>query len=181
VRYMLQAAGKAIVEKLNSDSRDLFIASEGCETFSTDTLTYENIIDATEKLENSGWVQSGDRPFLVIAPCEKNVLAKDTTSFTNPIRYSMSDISKMVDGEVGLYAGCRVVVDPSLKAEGYAFIISDSDAFGSKAEVVWKRRLTTNTEYSAKTEETFTVLTARYVCAMLQASHYVRISISATP
>jgi len=180
VRYMLQSAGKAIVEKLNEDIRDLFITASGCETFSTDTLSYDNVIDSKEKLKNSGWVQ-GDLPFLVIAPCEESELVKDSTKFTDSIRYSMGDLTKMVDGEIGIYAGCRVIVDPSLKNESYAFIIASTDEFGSKAEVVWKRRLQTNTEYSAKTEETFTVLTARYVCAMLQPKHFVRISISVTP
>jgi hypothetical protein len=174
----LQNAANAMVEKLNADISD--VVAVGATQYGTTTaLTYGDVIDAKAAMKTAGVIQSGDTPYLIVSPNLEAVLLKDD-QFISSARYTIGDLNQMVDGEVGKYAGCRVIVDP-FGDDDVVYIVPSIVDFGAFLMLVWKRKFTTETEYQMLAQKTHYLKTARYTCAMVQAALVGKIVISASP
>jgi hypothetical protein len=176
VRVILANAGSAILTFMNADIRDTISVAGGTETYSCEALSYSDVIDARAKLETSGWLVGDDTAFLVVSVANKNVLLKENTYIASE-RYTVADLDSMVEGEIGMFAGCRVVVDPELD-DNIAFIIAGHERLGAVSLIVWKRHLQTKSEPRERKEKDFFVQTCRYKYAVVQPLGIVNISIS---
>jgi len=176
VRSILANAGRAIMTYMNADIRDTISIAGGTETYSCEALSYSDVIDARAKLETSGWLVGDDTAYLVVSVANKNILLKENT-YVAPERYTVSDLESMVEGEIGMFAGCRVVVDPELD-DNIAFIIAGHERLGAVSLIVWKRKLQLKTEPRERKEKDFFVQTCRYKYAVVQPEGIVHITLS---
>ena len=179
LRAILTSAGSAIMNYMNADIRDTFTVASGTETASCTSLSYSEVIDARAKLETSGWLVGDDTAFLVVSVANKNILLKENT-YVSSQRYTISDLDNLVEGEIGMFAGCRVVVDPALE-DDIAFIIAGHERLGAVSLIVWKRHLQMKSEARERKEKDFFVETARYKFAIVQPLGICIITISSTP
>ncbi|NWG11184.1 hypothetical protein HXY33_05490 [Candidatus Bathyarchaeota archaeon] len=176
IRLTLQEAGVAIKLALNAEIRDLFISSEGTH-FQEESaiITYGDIIDGLKTLKVAKWF--ADEWFLIISPEVEASLLKDTM-FISTERYTTAELESMVDGEVGKFAGCRVVVDVGLEDTGFGFIVAPEHA---PALLVWKRKIESESVYKAEVQETWCYTTARYKLAMVKPSSVLKFAMTSTP
>jgi len=175
---LLQNAANAMVEKLNSDIADV-VAVGATQYGTTSSLTYGDVIDAKAAMKTAGVIKSGDVPYLIVSPNVEAILLKDK-DFVDSSRYSVGDANAMVEGEVGKYAGCRVVVDP-FGDDDVVYIVPSTVDFGVFLMVAWKRKFTTETAYVMLSQKTDYLKTARYAVAMVQAALVGKLVISASP
>jgi len=179
VQKVLANAKSAVLETMNYDIRTLVQAASGTETATIDAFSYKNILDARAKLENSGWLIGDDSAVLVINVANKNLLLTDK-DFVPSERFTASQIEDMVDGAVGLYAGCQVVVDVDLEDnEGY--ILATHGRLGVVVALVYKREIQTDSQQFQMQEKTQTAVTTRYKPAVVQPLGIVKISVSSSP
>lgn len=174
----LQNAASAMIEKLNADISDV-VAVGATEYASTSILSYDDVIDAKAAMKTAGVLQSGDVPYLIVSPNLEALLLKDT-QFVDSSRYSVGDANAMVTGEVGKYAGCKVIVDP-FADDNFVYIVPSTIDFGAFLMVAWKRKITTETLYAMLEQKTHYLKTARYTTAVIQAALLGKISIVTSP
>jgi hypothetical protein len=181
LQKQLANMGAAVLEKLDADVKDLFI-SGGTQVYSGSALAYGNVVDALSTMENSNWIaDDATVPFLIVAPDVAGALMKDTT-FVDARRYTAYEVSKMVEGEIGMYAGCRVLKTSLLDGSGYAFIVFPPESkYGPVAMVCWKRRMQVKNEYFTKQELTFYGTTIRAKPVITQAAGVGKLVLSSSP
>lgn len=182
VRLHLRNMGKAVMEYLDADTKDVIQAASGTATKSCSDLSYDTIIDALAALENNNFVPDPrNPPYLIASPDAVAALMKDT-KFVTSERYTAYEISRMVEGEAGHFAGCRVLKSSLLDGTGHAYIIFPSDAgYGPIVTVVWKRRLTVKNDYIATKGYTYFVTTIRAKAVVVQPEGICKISITNSP
>jgi len=179
VNTVLSNAKEAVLTKMNYDIRSVVQAAMGTETQTIDAFSYANVLLAREKLENSGWLIGDDSAVLVVSVKSKNALLTDK-DFVPSERFTTAQVNKMVDGSVGLYADCYVVVDPDLTdVEGY--IMATHGRLGPVVDVVYKRLINTATQEFAMVEKTQSAVTTRYKAAVVQPLGIVKITVSSSP
>lgn len=72
-----------------------------------DVLTPDLIANGLKELEEEGWANEPDMPFVLFcAPAQKNALVKDS-QFVNAAEYGSNQV--IANGEIGSYLGVRVV------------------------------------------------------------------------
>jgi len=182
VRIHLRNMGKAVMEYLDAHVKDTLLAASGVVTHSCSDLTYKEVVDALAAMENNDWViDPANPPFLIASPDAVAGLMKDTL-FVSSERYTTYQIERMVAGEAGTFASCRVLKSSLLDGTGYAFIVFPFEAgYGPVATLVWKRRLTVKNEYFTKYGYTYFVTSARAKAVVVQAKGVCKISISNSP
>ena len=182
LRMNLRNMGAAIMEYLDSAVYDVFVAAAGTVTNSCATLAYGTVIDSLAKMENGNWI-ADDRnvPLLIVSPEAAAGIMKDTL-FVDARRYTVYEISKMVEGEIGMFGGCRVLKTSLLDGKAYCFIIFPNDgANGPVALLAWKRRLTIKNEYSAFKAYSYYVTSIRAKGVVVQAKGVCKITQTTTP
>lgn len=182
LRMAIRDAGKSVMEQIDEKAYDVLAAASGVNTVSASSIAYSVVLDAIAELEKNSWfTDPANPPYLIIAPWAKKTLMADST-FVSTERYTTADISKMVSGEIGKYAGCRVLISPLLEAKETAWLIYPSDTeHGVVAMVAWKRRLTVKTDYEVKYARTYFNVSARAKAVVVQPKGIVKITISPTP
>jgi N4-gp56 family major capsid protein len=171
LRLNLRNMGAAVMEYLDDVVYDVFAAASSTVTHSTTAgLTYGEVVDALAKMENNSWIaDSGVAPFLVVAPETAAVLLKDT-SFVDARRYTTNEISRMVEGEIGMFAGCRVLKTPLLDGYDHAYIVFPNDGpNGPVAILAWKRKMTVRNERNELKGYGYYVASIRANAAVVQA------------
>jgi hypothetical protein len=181
VRMALSNAGTAILEKLDANVKDAFIAG-GTSVYSGAALAYGNVVDAMATMENNDWVfDDATVPFLIVSPDTAAALMKDTT-FVDARRYTAYEVSKMVEGEIGMFAGCRVLKTSLLNGTGYGFIVSPPEGkYGPVALIAWKRRLAVKNEYFTAKAYTYYVASIRAKAVITQALGIGKLTITGSP
>jgi N4-gp56 family major capsid protein len=180
-RLKLRNMGAAVMEYLDALVYGVIAASGGSTTTAA-SLTYGVVMDTLAEMENLNWIADDvNAPFLILSPIEASYLMQDT-AFVDARRYTTAQLSRIVEGEAGMFAGCRVLKTPYLKDSSYVFIVFPSD--GSNGPVVilaWKRRLTVKNERYESKAYTYYITSIRANAAVVQADGVSRITISATP
>jgi len=181
VRLNLRNMGEAIGLYIETAVRDLFIVGAGLSQTVTTDLLYGDIIDALAVMKNNNFIPDGFNPFLIVAPDSEKVFLKDK-DFISTQRYTTDKIGEIVNGESGMYAGCRVLVSPLLDGEPYALIVFPPNTkYGTIATIVYKRNLTTKSERDEKAEKTFMVSSVRYGLGVVQSKGILKFLIGTTP
>lgn len=185
VRKHLRNMGKAVLEYL-----DLLVyqtlnacACTACVCFTATANWYQDITNALATMENNFWV-AGDgmaSPFLLTSPMKAAAMIQDT-QFIETRRYTTDDVAKIVQGELGLYGGTRVLKSPLLAGEDCSFIVfPPNSGYGPVIMLVWKRRLTVKNEYSARHAYTYYVTNVRANCIIVQPLGVCKICTEASP
>jgi N4-gp56 family major capsid protein len=181
VRLKLRNMGAAVMEFLDALVYSIIAAGSTTKTTAA-SLTYGVVMDTLAEMENLNWIADDvNAPFLILSPIEASYLMQDT-AFVDARRYTTAQLSRIVEGEAGMFAGCRVLKTPYLKDSSYVFIVFPSD--GSNGPVVilaWKRRLTVKNERYESKAYTYYITSIRANAAVVQADGVSRITISATP
>ena len=182
IRFLIRNIGKSVMEEIEEDAYDVLAAASGVNTVSAASIAYSVVLDGIAELEKDSWfVNPANPPFLIIAPWAHKTLQAEST-YVSTERYTTADLAKMVNGEVGLYAGCRVMVSPLLEGKETAFIIYPSNTdLGVVGLVAWKRRLTVKQDYELTYQRTRISVSARANAAVVQPNGVVKITISPTP
>ena len=181
VQKQLANMGSAVLEKLDANVKDVFVAG-GTEVYNGSALAYGNVIDALATMENSNWIADDENmPFLIVAPDVAGALMKDT-SFVDARRYTAYEVSKMVEGEIGAFAGCRVLKTSLLDGTGHGFIVFPPDGkYGPVALIAWKRPLTVKNEYFTKNAYTYYVTSIRAKGVVTQAGGVGKLILTSSP
>jgi hypothetical protein len=142
-------------------------------------LTYGEVVDALAKMENNNWIaDETTSPYLVVAPETAAVLLKDST-FVDARRYTTYEINRMVEGEIGMFAGCRVLKTVLLDGYDHAFIVFPNDSKnGPVAILAWKRRMTVRNERSELKGYAYYVASIRANAAVVQAKGVCKITLT---
>jgi N4-gp56 family major capsid protein len=182
VRMQMTNMGSAIMEYIDALVYTTIWAASGTSTASTATLDFDTVTSAVSKMENNSWVADEARPpFIILAPDAVQDLLNDT-HFTETRRYTTYNISKIVQGEIGLFGGCRVLKSPLLDGTGRGIVVMPPNhKNGPVVVLAWKRRIRIRNEYQAKYEYTYYVTTARAKPVVVQAEGICKISITGSP
>jgi len=181
-RLYLRNMGAAIGEYIEALIYTALAVASGVVTHSCASLAYGEIIDALAKMKDNYWLTDGDIvPYLVVAPSAEAAMLKDS-DFVDTKRYTTKMLDNLMEGESGLYGGCRVFVHPYLNDKAYAFIIFPSGTkYGTVGLVLWKRPMRTKSQYEVETEQTKLVVSARLGFGIIQAKGICRITQTTTP
>jgi len=183
VQKNLGNMGAAVLEKLDANVKDVLVAGGTDVTVgSVSALGYGNVVDSLALMENSNWTaDDATVPFLIVSPDCAGALMKDTL-FVDARRYTAYEVSKMVEGEIGMFAGCRVLKSSLLNGTGYAFIVFPPESkYGPVALIAWKRKMTVKNEYFTKNAYTYYTTTIRAKAVVTQAGGVGKILISSSP
>lgn len=196
VRLHLRNMGLAILEYLDASVADTLEAGAGVTHPTTAGMSYVEVTNALAKMENQNWVvDDNNPPFLIVSPDSKAVLLQDTR-FLDSKRYTLYNLGKMIEGEIGLFAGCRVLTSPLLAGTGvggtpsdvtqgvdsYAYIVFPNDTGrGPVMLMAWKRRLETRNFYWTQWAYTYYVSSVRAKPVMVQSYGACKITITTTP
>jgi len=182
-RLKLRNMGAAVMEFLDALVYGVIAASGGSTTKSTGaSLTYGVVMDVLAAMENLNWIADDvNAPFLILSPAEASYLMQDT-AFVDARRYTARTLERIVEGEVGMFAGCRVLKTPYLKTSNYVFIVFPPDGpNGPVVVLAWKRRLTVKNERYESKAYTYYITSIRANAAVVQVDGVARITISPTP
>jgi len=182
LRLALRDMGKSVMEYLDDMAFDAVTATFGHLRALSASLTYGNVVDALALAKKASWFpDAANPPYLIIGPEVEAGLLKDTV-FISTERYTTAEIANMVNGEIGRFAGCRVLVTPHLEDTGLAFIIFPSDTErGPVALIEWKRRITMKNEYFTKYAYTYFNVSMRAMPVVVQPKGVIKITMSNTP
>jgi len=182
LRVHLRNMGKACMEYLDAHVKDTIIAASGVSTHSCTNLDYGEVLDAKATLENNEWyADPNNPPFLYVSPDAAAYIMKDT-AFVSTERYTTSEVANMVQGELGRFAGLRLMKSSLLDGTGYALIVHPPDGpNGPVVVLAWKRRLTVKNEREEKYGYTYFNTTLRAKAVVVQAAGICKISISSSP
>jgi hypothetical protein len=88
----------------------------------------------------------------------------------------------MVEGEIGLFAGCRVLKTSLLNGTGYGFIVFPPDSkYGPVALIAWKREMTVKNDYFVKNAYAYYVASIRAKAVITQAGGVGKLVITSSP
>jgi len=181
IRMSLRDMGKSVMETLDAS---VYTVLAACTTVTATctNLDYDAVGDALSAMENNNWVADPNNPpFLIMAPDSAKLILRDT-AFERTERYTTHEISRMVRGELGRYAGCRALKTPYLDGKAYAFVVFPPNGpYGPVTVLAWKRRLTVKNEYEATKAYTYFNVSIRAKPVVVQAKGVCRITISTTP
>jgi hypothetical protein len=182
VRMNLRNMGAAVMEQIDADIYSAYAAGFGVLNTASADISYADVIDALADMEASNWIADANTlPFLIISPAVAGNLMLSTL-FVDTARYYAGIHPQALDGEVGVFAGCRVLKTSLLQATGRAFIVFPSDGkYGPVAILAWKRRLRVKSERYELKEHTYFTTTARVTPAVVQALGICRLNMTNTP
>jgi hypothetical protein len=181
VRLHLRNMGSAVMEKLDSNIKDVLAAGYGVLYTEDTAMDYTTVSTALANMEENGWmVDPNTPPFLIVNPMAAATMAQDT-KFTETPRFYASDPSRLL-GEAGMYSECRVLKTSLLANTGNAYIVYPPNyKFGPSVILAWKRRIRVNTERYENKEITYYITTIRAKSGVVQAHGVCRINITTTP
>jgi hypothetical protein len=198
VRLHLRNMGLAIMEYLDASVADVLEAGSGAITYTASAhFDYAEAVKALAKMENYNWIaDEANPPFLIVSPNTAAGLLQDTR-FLDSKRYTLYDLGRMVEGEIGMYAGMRVLkspllsgvdtgsgtpVDANLGADIHAFIVFPNDTGrGPVVLMAWKRRLETRNFYWTQWAYTYYVSSVRAKPVLVQSTGVCKITITTSP
>lgn len=183
IRLNFSNMGKALTEYLDALVYSTIAGATGTQVHSCDDFDYGEAIDALTKLKDADWMPDPvNSPFLIVSSGIAGGLLKDTT-FVSTERYTTADVAKMVAGEIGKYAGMRVLETSLLKDADSAYIVFPSNAgYGPVVMVCWKRRgIKTVEEYEATKAYTYYNSSIRANALVVQPEGICKITITSSP
>lgn len=181
MRLNLHNMGKAVYEQIDADIQTVLAAGYGVYE-AVATLDYTALTNGLAKMANNKWMlDPSNPPFLIISPQEAAVLVQDTR-FLVTDRYYNGVNPDALEGEKGVYAGCRVLVTPLLAGLGRAFIAFPPNfKWGPVAMLAWKRQMRVREQRYEDKELSILATTARCTPVVIQNLGIMRFDITTTP
>jgi hypothetical protein len=141
-------------------------------TMAKSAFDYTAITNALAAMAAMKWMAEPDNPpFLIMAPEDAAKLVQDTR-FLLAARYYAGVTPDKLEGEVGLFAGCRVLQTPLLSGTGTrnAFIVFPPNfKWGPVAILAWKRKMRVREMRYEDKELSIFATTARCIPVVIQA------------
>lgn len=182
VQTNLKNLGLAVMEFLDALVYSTIKAASGTETYSCAALDYDEVNDALTEAKDEDWIPDAmNPPFLIMSSGAANALLKEVTPAFRADGYSTDKLAKMVAGEVGLYAGCKVLETSLLAGTGDAYIVFPDGAGGPVVALIWKRELKVTNIYVPQNGYTYFNSSIRAIPVVVQAKGIVKISITGSP
>lgn len=183
VQVHFRNMGKAVMEYLDALIYSTISGASGINTYDAGAeFSHSDLTVALAQMENNDWAADEvSPPFLLVSPEQAAVFLNDTT-FVETRRYTVYEVSRIVQGEMGLYGGCRVLKSSLLDGTGLSFIVFPPNSeYGPVVVLAWKRRIDIKNEYEAKFGYTYFVTTIRAKPVVVQAQGISKISTTASP
>lgn len=181
LRLNLHNMGKAVMEQVDADIESAYAAGYGVSA-TVSTLTYNGVTDALADMADNKWMAEPDNPpYLIISPAAAAGLVQDT-QFLLAERYYAGLTPQSLEGEVGRFAGCKVLQTPLLSGTGKAYIVFPPNfKWGPVAILAWKRKMRVREQRYEDKELSIFATTARVMPVVVQALGICRINITTTP
>lgn len=183
VQIQFRNMGKACMEFLDALVYSTISGASGIVTYNAGaSMDYTDCTNALAAMENNDWVpDEANPPFCITSPDQAAVLMQSTTFVTSE-RYTAYELSRIVQGEAGLYAGMRWLKSSLLDGTGLSFIVFPPDSdYGPVVVLAWKRRITVKNEREEKFGYTYFCTTVRAKPVVVQAKGVCKISTTASP
>jgi len=183
VQLHFRNMGKAVMEYLDALTYSTISGTAGIVTYDAGAaMDYTDLTLALSSMENNDWVpDAANPPFVIMAPDQAAILMQSTTFVTSE-RYTAYELSRIVQGEAGLYAGMRVLKSSLLDGTGLSFIVFPPDSeYGPVVVIAWKRRVTLKNEREETKGYTYFGTTIRAKPVVVQALGVCKISTTASP
>lgn len=181
LRLNLHNMGKAVMEQIDADIESAYAAGYGVLS-TVSSLTYNAVTNALATMANNKWMAESDNPpYLIISPTAAAVLVQDT-QFLLAERYYAGLTPQSLEGEVGRFAGCKVLQSTLLASTGKAYIVFPPNfKWGPVAILAWKRKMRVREQRYEDKELSIFATTARVMPVVVQALGIQRINITTTP
>ena len=181
LRLHLHNMGKAVMEQVDADIESAYAAGYGV-LQTVASLDYTAVTNALAAMANNKWMAEPDNPpYLIIGPAAAAVLVQDTR-FLLAERYYAGLTPSMLEGEVGRFAGCKVLQTPLLANTGRAFIVFPPNfKWGPVTIMAWKRKMRVREQRYEDKELSIFATTARVTPVVIQAYGICRVNITSTP
>jgi len=174
VRNSLHSAANAIMDKIDSDIRDVLLAGAG-NTVNADTggtLVYNDVVDIQRLMQIDSWFADDGIPTLVIYPDQQYDLLGSTT-YTETIRWSQGSVP--FSGNLGgplvpLFGGVKVLVSEAMTPALALLVTPQTHRFGPNTIFSWKRRYTVEHDREVLNGRDLYVASVRYGNEVVQAN-----------
>jgi len=181
LRLHLHNMGKAVMEQIDADIDSLYSAGMGI----TNTVASCNYVAVTNTLAIMAagkWMAEPDNPpFLIVGPDVAAKLVQDTL-FILTERFYAGLTPQSLEGEVGRFAGCKVLQTPLLAGTGVSYIVFPPNfKWGPVAILAWKRKMRVREQRYEDKELSIFATTARYQPVVIQAAGIAKIVETSTP
>ena len=174
VQSHMKNMGDAVMEFLDAQVYATLKAASGTMTHTCASLDYDELIDALTEAKETDVYGS---PYLIVAPVVTGELLKNT-DFITTARYTISDISKMVEGEAGKFAGTTVLETSLLTDTDDAYMVFPSQDKNPVVALMYKRTMKTVSAYVAQNGYTYFNTSVRATPVVVQASYVMKISLN---
>jgi len=181
LRLHLHNMGKAVMEQIDADIDSLYSAGMGI----TNTVASCNYVAVTNTLAIMAagkWMAEPDNPpFLIVGPDVAAKLVQDTL-FILTERFYAGLTPQSLEGEVGRFAGCKVLQTPLLAGTGVSYIVFPPDfKWGPVAILACKRKMRVREQRYEDKELSIFATTTRYQPVVIQAAGIAKIVETSTP
>jgi hypothetical protein len=180
-QHMLQNMGQALTEYLDAYVYATIDAAVGTLSHNCASLDYDELIDALTTCKEADWSPNpANPPYLICSPATVGELLKDDT-FVSSARYTTAQISMMVEGEQGVYAGMKVLETSLLTGTGDGFIVFPNNQNGIVVGLIYKRDMRSVSERYEKYGTTYMNSSVRAEPIVVQAQGILKIQINSSP
>jgi len=181
LRLHLHNMGKAVMEQIDADIDSLYSAGMGI----TNTVASCNYVAVTNTLAIMAagkWMAEPDNPpFLIVGPDVAAKLVQDTL-FILTERFYAGLTPQSLEGEVGRFAGCKVLQTPLLAGTGVSYIVFPPNfKWGPVSILAWKRKMRVREQRYEDKELSIFATTTRYQPVVIQAAGIAKIVETSTP
>ena len=151
----------------------------------TNTVASCNYVAVTNTLAIMAagkWMAEPDNPpFLIVGPDVAAKLVQDTL-FILTERFYAGLTPQSLEGEVGRFAGCKVLQTPLLAGTGVSYIVFPPNfKWGPVAILAWKRKMRVREQRYEDKELSIFATTTRYQPVVIQAAGIAKIVETSTP
>jgi hypothetical protein len=181
LRLHLHNMGKAVMEQIDADIDSLYSAGMGI-TNTVASCDYVAVTNTLAIMAAGKWMAEPDNPpFLIIGPDVAAKLVQDTR-FILTERFYAGLTPQSLEGEVGRFAGCKVLQTPLLAGTGISYIVFPPNfKWGPVAVLAWKRKMRVREQRYEDKELSIFATTARYQPVVIQAAGIAKIAETSTP
>jgi len=172
--------GMAIASKVDNDVMDALLTATLIKDQSTDTISYNGIVDAIDLFQEEDNVEK----VMFIAPQQATELRKDS-NFISREKYGNQ---VMIDGEIGMIANARIVVSKKVPVKNGAWVCPIVELRGetetgdetSAVTIYMKKGVSVETERHTLARTTDISVDQHYVAALTDESKVVLAKFKAT-
>lgn len=172
VRLQFRNMGRAVQEYVDTTITSLLIDNAGLTraAATAGTLAYNDVVDGIKQMA----AQNFRARWLIVNPAKAGDLLKDTKFINAQNQYYR--FSDLLNGEIGEFAGVRVLETTQLAATRCLMVIDPYDSDGPAAIVAYKRDITVTSDTDVDYDRTRWYTTLRVGMGVVRATGILLIS-----